>query len=268
MDIYFDFEATQFSDQIIAIGATCKNGNYFNLVSSFANKLTPFITDLTGITKEMLAGAPSADEAFEALHSWIGNMTTYEPTFYHCYGDCDKVFLHRTAEKIQNASIAEFVNNLADSLIDDSKTVCRYFHAKAVGVFKGLKYFEPDYPDQKHNPLEDAIALSCLMEHVRTAPALTEYPFAPEGEKKIVIPKSKSGYLITATSLDIADMKPKFFETYGQAADWLVARIQKKNPTAKRENILKRMKNAIDSDGEYAHFDWSKNIIRNDEERN
>ena len=147
MNIYFDFEATQYSDHIIAIGASSfiasDYQNFFCLVSSFADKMTPFITELTGITKEdLLMNGIEVDEAFVKLWHWIRHITNMsdEPIFYHCYGEGDKNFLRKTADKIKDRYVAEFVNNLAESLIDDSKAVCRYFHTKAVGVFKALRY--------------------------------------------------------------------------------------------------------------------------------
>ena len=269
MNIYFDFEATQYSDHIIAIGASCLTSdyqNFFCLVSSFANKMTPFITELTGITKEdLLTNGIEADEAFVKLWHWIRRITSMsdEPIFYHCYGDGDKNFLRKTADKIKDRYVAEFVNNLAESLIDDSKAVCRYFHTKAVGVFKALRYFEPDYPEQTHNPLQDAIALLNLIEHIREAKPLLDCPFI-EGEKKEKEPSftPQNYYYITAFSTTDVCMKPRFFNSYGEAADWLTTRMKRKNPEVKRENVLKRMKNAVDNEKEYAYFNWTKTIVR------
>ena len=264
MNIYFDFEATQFSNQIIAIGATCDYGDFWCLVSSFRKKITPFITQLTGITKEMTEGAPTAEEAFTDLRGWISKIweCAEEPIFYHCYGDSDKDFLHNTACRIENAEIANFADNLADSLIDDSKKVTRFFHTKAIGVYKALRYFEPELGEQDHDPLNDAIALYRLNNHIDKAEPLNEYPFV-ENDKiiKVVVPQpSKSGYLITAISLTDVVMKPRFFDTYGEACDWLYARIKKKSPEAVRDNILKRMKKAVDETSDYGGFHWTKEI--------
>lgn len=70
MDFYFDFEATQFKENIIAIGATCEYGSFDCLVRPpKGDKVTKFITDLTGITPEMAETALSLDEAFFDL--WV-----------------------------------------------------------------------------------------------------------------------------------------------------------------------------------------------------
>ena len=266
MNIYFDFEATQYSDHIIAIGATCQQFHFFQLISTFANKMTNFIATLTGITKEnLLTNGVDVDEAFSGLQKWIGQVVerSNEPVFYHCYGEGDKNFLRKTSDKIQSRAVAEFVENLAESIIDDSKAVFRYFRTKAVGVFKALRYFEPDYPEQTHNPLEDAIALSTLMGYIQEAKPLLICPFTEDG-KKAVIPTfiPENYYYITAISTNDVKMNPRFFNSYGEAADWLCQRMKKKCPQLKRDNILKRMKNAVDNGKEYACFEWSKTIVR------
>ena len=60
MNFYVDFEATQFSGHIIQIGCVNENGQQFqSLVKPpEGEKITEFITNLTGITNEMLAEAP------------------------------------------------------------------------------------------------------------------------------------------------------------------------------------------------------------------
>ena len=60
-------------------------------------------------------------------------------------------------------------------------------------------------------------------------------------------------------------MKPKFFDSYGEAANWLTDRLKKKSPTVKRENVLKRMTTAIEQNKNYAGFDWSKTIVNQKE---
>ena len=174
MDIYFDFEATQFSERIISIGATCQYGEFSCLISSFAKKITPFITQLTGITKEMVKGAPTADEAFDDLINWIQEVDCGEPIKYHCYGDSDKRFLRNTAKDIQNDRIANFVIDMADTIIDDSLIVTRYFKLNTIGVHKALKRFDPEIPDQDHDALNDAILLCRLMGYIANVASIDD----------------------------------------------------------------------------------------------
>lgn len=171
MDIYFDFEATQFSEQVIAIGATCVYGDFDCLVSSFKKKITPLISLTTGITEEMLEGAPTAEDAFIDLWQWIARVNEGgEPVFYHCYyGESNRAWLLNTAAEMEENAMSHFVRKLADSMIDDSEVVCRFFDTGIIGVHKALKYFEPDISDKDHDPLNNAILLKRLMEHIENA---------------------------------------------------------------------------------------------------
>ena len=73
MKFFIDFEALQYNNFIISIGCVCENGNQF---SSFVKPpkgktVSKFITELTGITDETLADAPSIDEAFNSFYLFI-----------------------------------------------------------------------------------------------------------------------------------------------------------------------------------------------------
>ena len=271
MDIYFDFEATQFSERIIAIGATCEYGDFDCLVSSFKKKITPFITQLTGITKEMVEDAPTANEAFIDLWQWIAQVNEGgEPVFYHCYGESDRNFLHNTADKMEENAISRFVRKLADSMIDDSKTVCRFFHTKAIGVHKALKYFEPETPDQDHDPLNDAILLKRLMEHVENAEPLADCPYEehatqPKTSTKIKPQQGKETYHIVITHTTDEKAKSKTFMHLGQATSWMVQRIQKTHPCVNYNNVLKKIQKAITNGTPYANWYWNKVIIKEGE---
>ena len=62
MNYFIDFEATQFSNDIISIGCIDENGEeFYSLINPGEGKLTSFITELTGITDEMLNKADSLD---------------------------------------------------------------------------------------------------------------------------------------------------------------------------------------------------------------
>ena len=66
MKYFIDFEAMQFSNEIISVGCVSENGEkFYSLVQpKKAKKITDFITTLTGITYEDLDCAPSADKVF------------------------------------------------------------------------------------------------------------------------------------------------------------------------------------------------------------
>lgn len=87
MNFYLDFEANQYSERIISIGCIAENGARFEtLVKPVKNeKVTAFITKLTGITNEMLKNAPSADEAFNAFYEFVKTNNEGGTPTYYCY---------------------------------------------------------------------------------------------------------------------------------------------------------------------------------------
>lgn len=271
MDIYFDFEATQFSERVLAIGATCEFGDFDCLVGLHkGDKLTPFITQLTGITKEMVQNAPKAEEAFTDLYNWLSEMTAEAetPIFYHCYGNSDPVFLMNTAAKIEDPYISNFVTILAESLVDDTRVVKKYFHCKAIGLYKALKFFEPDYPEQTHDPLDDAIMLRKLMKHLETATPLTEVLFPELAQTpKTAEPKPikechiKGNYYIEAYSVQNPEAKPKKFTNYRAAFDFCISKVHKNHPEAKPTTMEKRCLKAIETGSIYLDRVWKKVMI-------
>ena len=264
MDIYFDFEATQFSERVLAIGASCEYGDFDCLVHPRKkDKLTPFITQLTGITKEMLVGAPNAEQAFTDLYNWIGEMTAEAdtPIFYHCYGDSDVTFLRNTANKMDASSVRDFVINLAESLLDDSRKVKSFFHTKAIGVHKALKYFEPELPDQTHDPLDDAILLRKLMQHLEDAEPLA-CPYEEweglAGEPKPI--KGKHNYKVIVTPVANSQAKPKTFYDEAAAINWAYQKTLKKTP-AKFKTVKRNVQKAIANGDYYMGWKWHKEYI-------
>ena len=72
MNYYVDFEATQFAGEIISIGCIREDGEtFYSLVAPVKSKITPFITNLTGITEEMLETALDPTTVFNSFYDWV-----------------------------------------------------------------------------------------------------------------------------------------------------------------------------------------------------
>ena len=101
MNFYLDFEATRFSNRIISIGCSTDSGATFSTLVQPVHKakVDKFITELTGITNEMLAEAPSADIAFNMLADFIElNNNDGKP---HLYGfNSDVIGFTNSIEKL------------------------------------------------------------------------------------------------------------------------------------------------------------------------
>lgn len=165
MKFFIDFEALQFNNFIISIGCVCENGNQF---SSFVKPpegktVSQFITDLTGITDETLAGAPSIDEAFNAFYQFISDncAITSEKPEYFCYGDMDATFVKASMKYINNIQAYTFAQALSHSLVDYQKTVKSFFITpNNIALKKVYTLIKEEETIQHHDALEDAMMLS------------------------------------------------------------------------------------------------------------
>ena len=263
MDFYLDFEATQFKNNIIAIGCSCKYGEFDCLVRPpRKDHITPFITQLTGINKELAASALSAEDAFVDFFSWVNEMLHEDisPAFFHVYGDMDKVFLEKTAEQISGSFVRQQVLNLAESVIDDSKRVRQFFMVKSIGVHQALQYFIPELEDQNHDPLDDALMLQSLMQFINNSEPLTDCPF-PEKQRKPKVPQNntpKKPYYIKLRHATDDKAKSKQFPTTGAAITWAYTKISNSTPEAKRSTVEKNVKKAIDKKTPYMGWYFDK----------
>ena len=71
MNFYVDFEATQPEQEIISIGVYCDNKeSFYALVKPQFSKVSKYITDMTGITNEMLADRDDFDAVLNDLYIW------------------------------------------------------------------------------------------------------------------------------------------------------------------------------------------------------
>lgn len=178
MKYFIDFEATQFDENIINVGCVSENGESFSsLVKPYRMKnVTKFITDLTGITKEMLEEAPSADEVFYELWRFIceTNDGSYPPQFY-CYGDSDGHFIERTVHhmgRLDSIACAMMIKGL---MIDYSTEVTKYFHSDRAFSLRNV-FCLVNHEDviQKHDALEDAKMLQSVVENLKEVCAPTD----------------------------------------------------------------------------------------------
>ena len=165
MKFFIDFEALQYNNFIISIGCVCENGNQF---SSFVKPpkgktVSKFITELTGITDETLADAPSIDEAFNSFYLFIIDncAITSEKPEYFCYGDTDATFIKDSMKYINDVQIYTFAQALSCSLVDYQKTVRDFFVApNNIALKKVYTLIKAEEVVQHHDALEDAMMLS------------------------------------------------------------------------------------------------------------
>lgn len=275
MNFYLDFEATRFSNRIISIGCVAGNGATFDTLVKPVNKakVDKFITELTGITNEMLADAPTADEAFNQLFDFIELNNDETSPAYYVYGNSDADFLAHTVKYMTDARACICAQAIQGTLINYATTVQKFFTMKdnvalrkVYMVVQSQKEFQ-----QSHNALEDALMLQTVVEHLHDkckpedkniilSIASQAKPGVPcEANKKKAPPlfvewdssskweadtkADENNWVIKAVNQHKPD-KPRYFNDLDTAALWIIKYVARNMSPKKGEHIT-RVKNAI-----------------------
>ena len=288
MKFFMDFEATRFSNRVISIGCVAENGNTFQtLVNPGKKKVDKFITELTGITNEMLENAPSADEAFVDFYNYmIANFDGEVPEYY-VYGNCDSSFLHATARKMSNPLAITFAQALAGNLIDYASVVKKFFVAPSDLALRKVYMLVQDEKDlvQKHDALEDALMLQtvvaglydkCKPEDKATIMAMPSQKRPKVGNSAPEIFQKWNNLNSNKWSADtLANEecwcvkctcnqggKVKYFDSFNTAALWLIRYyVRNKSPkkTEEVQKIEQTIKTAIQNKKSRYGFTWEYN---------
>ena len=165
MKFYIDFEATQYTENIISIGCVAENGDSFSSLVNCPYKVGSFVTQLTGITNDMVSTAPSPDEVFTNFFKWIMERSEGIPSYY-CYGNADSGYIHNTVKNMKDFSAITFALSIAGNLIDYSRDVCNFFNMKQVGLHRVFLLMQEEAGEQKHDALEDAQMLAFVEQNM------------------------------------------------------------------------------------------------------
>ena len=172
MKFFIDFEATRFSNRIISIGCVADNGATFRTLVKPVNKakVDNFITELTGITKEMLEEAPTADEAFNQLFDFIELNNDDKMPEYYCYGNTDVTFIKSTVKFMTDARACICAQAIEGHLIDYSLVVKRFFMSQQDFALRKVYMLIQGETDlvQNHDALEDAMMLRVVVSNLHS----------------------------------------------------------------------------------------------------
>ena len=288
MNFYVDFEATRFSNRIISIGCTNERGATFKTyVKPKYGKVDDFITELTGITPEMVKNAPSADEAFNTFAKWAyENSEDTAPTYY-CYGNCDEEFLDATIRTMSDFKAISFAASVKALLIDYAPIVTKYLCTGQVALKKVVALIQDnDEVIQRHDALEDAEMLRIVVENLQSkctpadASKLANMKSTPKPKtnKKTVSNifyswdgrrKFKANTLANQNNYSIkcwTGKDVKYFNDIEVAVLWTIKYFaQGKSP--KKENDLNSVRshiwNAVNSGQKYYDLNWEVNKNNN-----
>ncbi len=259
MKFYIDFEATQPENEIIAIGACAENGATFHsLVKPQLSSISPYISQMTHISAEDLEWAPDINKALIEFDAW---MMAQESNIMNCrfiaYGD-DEKFVKSTLPAITNEHAFTVAAILMAKIEDCSGETKRFFHG-TIKLVHAFNYVQSVETEQKHNPLEDAMMLQKVYEHMQTHEPLPCHPlnknFSAAMDNANV--KMPSGTFWCATSKK-KSARVVTFESCDKAIDWLIINVMKaKEPELiHRDRVMAHIMKAIRKEEKYCNFFW------------
>lgn len=262
MKYFIDFEATQYSNEIISVGCVDENGRqFYSLVKPHSpGQLTSFITELTGIKRKDLEAAPTADEAFSAFFEWIDKSVTAE---FFCYGNCDRHFVEKTMLYISSFTAQSALALVHCTLRDYSLDLARHYGIwQPVGLSKVYDHYVGEHVEQTHNSLDDAMCLKFVYENsineiIRECP-FPEYRIDQLKERSA---KGNIGYTELKRgkvhAIRVSSGREFAFSSFGRAADWILAgKKQDPGDEKTKSNVCNRIIRAAKSDKPYYGCIW------------
>lgn len=182
---FLDFEGTQFSHEMIAIGAVLvtldkhnriKNKKEpFKVLVKAKNKIGNYVVDLTGISEDMLKNdGVTFHTALTMLKKYLG--TKFKKCVFVTYGNHDMRILNQSiaynfsypkeiCSQIQKNYI-DFAGFIGEFIRDDNGNPLSLVHS--CELF-GVKLAEPN-----HDPVSDAINLASLYDAFLSHPQIVE----------------------------------------------------------------------------------------------
>lgn len=173
--MFLDFEGTQYSLEIIAIGAikvTLDSKNHiktkpkpFKVYIKSKEKIGSIVEKLTGIDEVFLKnnGIPFK-EAIEKFKRYCGK--NYNKYLYVTYGNFDKKLLSSTAN-LNDMIDDEFIKTILKNSWDISQFFSKYIKddkGQQLSLKESLDIFHVSFNGTEHDPADDAINLMLLYE--------------------------------------------------------------------------------------------------------
>lgn len=256
MNFFIDFEATQYTNEIISIGCVAENGETFYSEVNCEGKITPFITNLTGLTEEQISNAPSANRVFENFELWIMGFGFEIPKFY-VFGNSDAAFIKATLNKVTSISANRALCLIYGNMIDYSKIVEKRFNlTKQIGLVKLLESYKKTPIKQKHNSLQDAFFLQEVFNFVKndtsnTGPIPFEYLIDNSNPKSCEILRDKRIYVILNKG------RKQYFKSIETASNWVISLMPlKMQKEVHHKNVEKKVLDAAKTNGKYTGRIW------------
>ena len=261
MKYFIDFEATQYTNEIIEIGCVREDGEEFCSYVNAQKKLTKLIKELTNITQEVIDAAPSSDEVFKNFYQWIKDDTNIE---FYCYGNSDITFIKKNLSKTNNFEAQAALSMIGMALNDYAIEVKHHFGLiKDIGLIKVLAYYRGvDSINQNHDALKDAKYLKEVYEYVQAEGEIEECPFPNYQKKSIEKPiQPKFNVEVPINSPYIARVRKnqpiEIYMSMDEAVTWVINQIaEDQRNIVDSKNVAKRIRRASERGTLYNQWKW------------
>lgn len=263
MKYFVDFEATQYTQEIIQIGCVREDGKEFkSLVKPRKLKnVTRQITELTGLTREQLEKEKSSDAVFESFFDWL--MLDKTPVEFFCYGNSDLIFICNNMKKCTKSVKAQAALSLmAANITDVTRLVELHFRlSKVPSLKKVTEYYFPGDEHICHDALSDAEMLCAVYKAMVEEKEVRGIPF-PEhvGTPLFKGPEDFDRFVIIRSG---NDQKSVVYKTLDKAKDFIIEQTQLNHRIeANPINIQKKLLSAINCKKKYFGYDWAVELRR------
>lgn len=260
MKYFVDFEATQFAGEIISIGCVREDGKtFYSLVApSNFNKVTEFITKLTGLTVDMLKSAPSADKAFEEFYDWAFDDM---PEFY-AWGNADIEYLRHTFHNTTSMKARTMMGYMCGDMRNAAKWFSKRTKIKDCALIRAYNLLIDNAAVQTHNSLDDAMMLAKVVKITDSIPAEELREKMGVKKKEEVAPSVKLNEVeFSVGTVCIVNKKKaviNHFDNLQAAAEWVITTKVgvKQQETINEDNVAKKIKRACLNGKLYFSYKW------------
>lgn len=179
MNFFVDFEAHQPSGRILSIGCTAyQDETFYVICKSPKDKVSDFITNLTGITEDMVNEiGVDYNEAFTQFFDYIEMTQTDEkaPKFY-VYGHEDANFLKTTLHYLTSPKAYAAAAMVLAGMVDLSQQVCQHLMTNGISLRRAIELVRQETVVQRHNALDDALMLEELAANFKNLEPINDKP--------------------------------------------------------------------------------------------
>ena len=253
MKFYIDFEATQASE-IISIGCVTETGATFrSLVKPQFSFISPYISQLTHITNELLKNENTLDFVFNQMYDWAVNLCPSILDWEFLAYGTDEDFVKASLSNIHTEHSMILAAMMIAKMQNGAKEAKHFFHG-TISLIHAFNHVENVKREQRHDPLEDAIMFQKVYEYMQENEPLEEHPLH-NGPVDYRSPSGK--FYCKARGKNAKECE---FETCEEAITWLINNVMRPKEPEKvhRDRIMTNIMKAVRGKSMYCGYKWRR----------